>query len=83
MWVCVCEENDHEKRKKRRHRQRDRHKSLIDMRYNTEQYSKLNWNELNGIETIKNRLEWNEKQISRRNKIRYDDVRRPISCLQK
>ena len=53
--VCVCEEDVHEKREninlfiqvnkqrdRQTDRQTDRHKSFIDMRYYTEQYSKSN-----------------------------------------
>ena len=51
----MCEEDVYEKREKReerRDRQINRQKSFIHIRYNNEQYSKLNSIESNGIETI-------------------------------
>ena len=40
----------------------DRHKSFNDMRYNTEQYSKLDSIESNRIESIENKLDKNRKE---------------------
>ena len=70
-------------------RRTDRHKSFIDMRYNTEQYSKSNSIEQNRIKSnqiksnqfeIKqnriesNRIKWNGDQISRRDKIKEHEI---------
>ena len=60
-------------------RRTDRHKSFIDMRYNTEQYSKSDSIKSNQIESNRinlkwNRLEWNGEQISWIDKIKEHEI---------
>ena len=58
--------------------QTDRHKSFIDMRYYTEQYSKSNSIKENRIESnqidLKYRIEQNGDQISRKDKIKEHKI---------
>ena len=58
----------------------DKHKSFIDMRYNTEQYDKSNSIELNQIESSwieskKNWTEYNGEEISYTDKRKEDMIR--------